>query len=66
MLQLAPPVFATVTVRLAVVPEHIVVPLFIDAVGRLFTVIVVEDEFTDAQTPLCTTALYAVVLVRLL
>jgi hypothetical protein len=36
------------------------------AVGLGFTVIVAADEFAEAQTPLCTTALNKVVCVRLI
>jgi hypothetical protein len=59
-------VLPAVIVNEPAVPEHIVVPALIVAVGCGATVTVETDEFTTAQTPLCTTALYSVVTAILL
>ena len=47
----------TLIVSVALLPVHIEVVPLIAPVGVELTVIFTEAEFTDAQTPLCTTAL---------
>jgi hypothetical protein len=56
----------TVTVRIPVLDPQIVVPALIVAVSGGLTTTVDAVELAAAHTPLCTTALYWVVVVKLL
>jgi uncharacterized protein YhhL (DUF1145 family) len=60
-----PLVLLTVTVSATVDPAHIAAPVVIVAVGSATTVIVDAVELAAAHTPLCTTALYWVVVATL-